>query len=471
MNAQLIATESGAHLWADRFDQPLKDLSAGQEEIVWQISQTLNVALTEVESARSKRERPTNPDAFDLILRAQSIATRPMGRREHEERRGLFEQALRLDPGSLLAMTGLAAELIRLTSVYNDGDEFGRAAELIADAAAIKPDHLWVLDASAWLLFARGRDREAIAAYQRLLEVYPNAHSAYNQIGYCLIVTGRAEEAIPMIKTAMERDPRSPFSHNRYENMGIALRALGRSDESIAWAERALAANPNNDAASRANLYLRIAAAHAGLGRLKEAHRAVAEANRIWPYDTVRTHVPNAPFNRKFGALMERYQDGLRYAGHRDHADESADWGLAADDELHTVVAGPTPTTAPGITTAHTADLPALLDTLKPIVIDPLLYTWGKSIPGAIGLMNAGSGSSGSDSVLERLRKKMQALTKGDLSAPIVAVSFNSERYDGRNLALRFVALGYTNVYWYRGGREAWEVAGLPETEVDVQDW
>ena len=57
----------------------------------------------------------------------------------------------------------------------------------------------------------------------------------------------------------------------------------------------------------------------------------------------------------------------------------------------------------------------------------------------------------------------------GHLTVPIVAVSWNSERFDGRNLALRLVALGYTNVYWYRGGREAWEVAGLPETEVDVQ--
>jgi rhodanese-related sulfurtransferase len=33
------------------------------------------------------------------------------------------------------------------------------------------------------------------------------------------------------------------------------------------------------------------------------------------------------------------------------------------------------------------------------------------------------------------------------------------------------VALGYTNVLWYRGGREAWEVAGLPETELVMQDW
>ena len=64
VNAQLIATETGAHLWADRFDQKLNDLSAGQEEIVRRIGQTLNVALTDIETARSKRERPTNPDSI-----------------------------------------------------------------------------------------------------------------------------------------------------------------------------------------------------------------------------------------------------------------------------------------------------------------------------------------------------------------------------------------------------------------------
>ena len=67
--------------------------------------------------------------------------------------------------------------------------------------------------------------------------------------------------------------------------------------------------------------------------------------------------------------------------------------------------------------------------------------------------------------------RRCRSSTKYDLSKPIVALGFNSERFDGRNLALRLVALGYTNVYWYRGGREAWEVAGLPETELDVQQW
>ncbi len=62
-------------------------------------------------------------------------------------------------------------------------------------------------------------------------------------------------------------------------------------------------------------------------------------------------------------------------------------------------------------------------------------------------------------------------LTDGDLNRPIVAVGLNSERFDSRNLALPLVAMGYTHVYWYRGGREAWEVNGLPETSVDVQPW
>jgi len=47
----------------------------------------------------------------------------------------------------------------------------------------------------------------------------------------------------------------------------------------------------------------------------------------------------------------------------------------------------------------------------------------------------------------------------------------NAERYQSRNLALRLAALDYTEVYWYRGGREAWEVAGLPEANLAPQDW
>jgi hypothetical protein len=172
-----------------------------------------------------------------------------------------------------------------------------------------------------------------------------------------------------------------------------------------------------------------------------------------------------------YAAQMERYQEALRLAGLRDHAEEDADFGVASDDKLHEELAGPTPTNAPGVVTIRTAELQRLTAERRAIVIDPMMYSWGRSIPGAVGLQRAGWGSSYADAAQERLRRKMLALSRGDLSTPLVAVGFNSERFDGRNLALRLAALGYTHVYWYRGGREAWEVAGLLETQLDVLDW
>ena len=96
---------------------------------------------------------------------------------------------------------------------------------------------------------------------------------------------------------------------------------------------------------------------------------------------------------------------------------------------------------------------------------------WGRSISGAIGLVGAGVGGSVSDKYQERLGRKMQQLTRGDRSVPVVTMGWNAERFQGRNLALRLVALGFSEVYWYCGGTEAWEVAGLPESELALQDW
>jgi TolB-like protein len=63
VNAQLIDTKTGAHLWADRFDSNLADLGQLQNEITGRIASSLNVELIEAESRRSLQEHATNPDA------------------------------------------------------------------------------------------------------------------------------------------------------------------------------------------------------------------------------------------------------------------------------------------------------------------------------------------------------------------------------------------------------------------------
>ena len=139
------------------------------------------------------------------------------------------------------------------------------------------------------------------------------------------------------------------------------------------------------------------------------------------------------------------------------------------EPEAETASFGRTPTTVPGARTIRTPDVPALLAERKPVVIDT---DWGaSSIPGAVGLIGSGASGSFSDAVQDRLRRKMQELTGGDVSRPVMTLAWNAERFNGRNLALRLVALGYIEIYWYRGGNEAWQAAGLPEAPMVVHDW
>lgn len=67
INAELGSTETGAQLWSAGFNQKIDDLAEGQDQIVIRMRSALNVSLVDIEAARSLRDRPTNPNAFDLI--------------------------------------------------------------------------------------------------------------------------------------------------------------------------------------------------------------------------------------------------------------------------------------------------------------------------------------------------------------------------------------------------------------------
>jgi rhodanese-related sulfurtransferase len=55
--------------------------------------------------------------------------------------------------------------------------------------------------------------------------------------------------------------------------------------------------------------------------------------------------------------------------------------------------------------------------------------------------------------------------TNGDKQKPIITFAWSINRWHSRNLALRLLALGYTRVYWYRGGWEAWDAHDLPKPD------
>ena len=112
INAELGSTETGAQLWSAGFNQKIDDLAEGQDQIVIRMRSALNVSLADIEAARSLQEHPTNPDAFDLILRARAVVLQPITKGTLTQAMSLYELALQRDPDSVLALCGAAMTLL-----------------------------------------------------------------------------------------------------------------------------------------------------------------------------------------------------------------------------------------------------------------------------------------------------------------------------------------------------------------------
>jgi adenylate cyclase len=472
VNVQLVSTEMGTHLWAERFDIRRDGVGYGVDDIVRQIAFTLNARIVDTEAVRNLREHPSDPGVADILLRARSILNRPLTPQRQAELMPLYERALQLDPNSATALVGLSEVVLDNIIAFDDPstpEKIRHAEELLKRAELLRPDDATVMWVRVYLLGTQNRCLEVLAAAQRAVEVHPMLTGPRQWRGICLTRMGKPAEAIPEIEQAIRIAPRNPNIGIRYRQMGYPVLFLGRYDQAVTWFERSLAANPGGRAETRSDIYAAIAAAQALAGQIEPARLSASEATRLQPMITVRSYYTFYSTNPSAFAQVARMHDGMRLAGIRDHADEDADFGVLSDGGLHTDYIAPTPSTAPGARTIRTTDLAKLIEQRKPLLLDTVY--WGQSLPGAIGLWGAGIGGSTSDQFQERLARKVRQLTNGDSTVPIVAVGFNAERYQGRNLALRLVALGYTEVYWYRGGREAWELASLPETQIDLQDW
>ncbi len=112
-----------------------------------------------------------------------------------------------------------------------------------------------------------------------------------------------------MTERAIRVNPRDPSRFVRYQVMDFASLILGRDSDAIAHYEHALAVSAE-DNGSRQLTSSELAVAHARSGHMREAKRALAEANRLWPYDTVRRRSPGEVSTAVYGAQIRGLQDG-----------------------------------------------------------------------------------------------------------------------------------------------------------------
>ena len=110
ITAQLIDAETGAHIWADKFDRKMADVFLLQDEIVGQIVAKIAGGYGVIESTEAKsatRKSPEQVQAYDLVLRAHDV----MWVWTHENfrvARELLRQAIALDPENARARREIA---------------------------------------------------------------------------------------------------------------------------------------------------------------------------------------------------------------------------------------------------------------------------------------------------------------------------------------------------------------------------
>ncbi len=214
VNVQLIDAETGAHLWAERFDKPLTDLFDMQDEVVARLANALNAQLKVAEARRA--ERSPHPDSTDLLFQGLAWFNKGPTQENLARSRGFFERALTLDPNNVEALVWIATVDYTSGAGRFSDDRAIRLAS--AEAAAAKalssaPNHPVAHFCMGWVQNFTNRASEAIAEFELALALDRNFAGAYGGIGLAKMFLGRSEETEAHIQEALRLSPRDPMAY------------------------------------------------------------------------------------------------------------------------------------------------------------------------------------------------------------------------------------------------------------------
>jgi TolB-like protein len=214
LNAQLVDAESGAHLWAERFDKQRTDLLDMQDEVTTRLARAVHIALIAAESRRAARGHADRLDAVDYTLCGLAVWNQPLSVETARQARDFFEAALRLDEHNIGALLGLANAHMWEVRSYASADRAGqiRAAEAaVTKALELVPDSADAHVTYGTVLYAMRAPERALREFQLAIDLDSNLAVAHAFLGNIKFVLGRAGETIGHVKEAMRLSPRDPL--------------------------------------------------------------------------------------------------------------------------------------------------------------------------------------------------------------------------------------------------------------------
>jgi TolB-like protein len=312
VNVQLIAVETGHHVWAERFDKSLVDLFDVQDEIVSRLANALNAQFIAAEARRA--ENTPHPDVMDLYFMGQAILNKGWTLENLTQARGFFDRALALDCENVEALTGTVLVDLAIGGGFltdDRGERFAAAETAAARALSVAPDFAVAHLAMGAVHAITNRAAEGIAGFERALALDRNLADAHACIGWAKFLLGRGEETEAHVREALRLSPRDINAFRWTTFVGIAKLQLGADAEAVVWLRRSIDVKRDMP-----YTHFNLAAALALLGRLDEARTAALAGLALDPGFTVRRFQRNlASDNPTFLGKRERVCEGMRLAG------------------------------------------------------------------------------------------------------------------------------------------------------------
>jgi TolB-like protein len=306
ITAQLIDAQSGAHIWADRFEGSPQDVFELQDEVTEKVVVAIAPRLERAEITRALRRSSGNTDAYDCYSKGLSCVS------HIEQALDLFSRATALDPdfASAYGMAmfchanrvgwGLTEDIARAR------DEITRLWQIVA---RVGNDDGVALAQAGWAVAYMLRDlSSAKRLIDRAIELNPNLANAWNSNGWVNLWLGSPTIALEQLHRAYRLDP-SPTSNSTFTGLAHACFFLDQYEEALVHAEQVLRRNPD------AHPGLRIGAASAAFARRTDlAHQLAARLQAVDPAFCIsRLREYLGPYQRP--EFVEKYAEGLRLAG------------------------------------------------------------------------------------------------------------------------------------------------------------
>jgi TolB-like protein/class 3 adenylate cyclase/Flp pilus assembly protein TadD len=317
VNVQLIDAESGAHLWAERFDTDRRELANAQTEITFRLFRMLNVKLIAAEVARSEQRKALDPDARDYVMRGWAWLHRPVSPMTLKEARQAFERALETDPRSNGARIGLANALVGAVTeaAGSVSQDIPRAEQLAAEAIERDPNSSGAHEAMGRVrLIQKNRLREGQIEFEKALALNRNNLSAVRQLGWAALNLGEPEACIVQGEKTLRLSPRDPSMWVAYAQLGVCHLVLNHADLAADYLIKARA-----DAPQIWWIHLELAGALGLKGDLDAGRASLAESLELKPeIDSIAHFISRKPWYsspKHMDQLEQTLIKGLRRLG------------------------------------------------------------------------------------------------------------------------------------------------------------